>query len=142
MGEQTVLYRYFDKDDVLLYVGISNNFILRLYQHERDKGWAEYISSITLSRFPDRKAALFAEYNAILNENPVHNKQCYAPREKPFGWCATISVDQDVMEIIGNIKKQGDNPSRVVCNLLRFYRDNDYRIPPKQQQSSPLGEVK
>lgn len=41
----------------------------------------------------------------------------------------TICIDHDISEIVDNINDQGGKLSPVVCNLLRFYRDNDYRIP-------------
>ena len=41
----------------------------------------------------------------------------------------TICIDHDITEIVDKINDQGGKLSPVVCNLLRFYRDNDYRIP-------------
>lgn len=44
----------------------------------------------------------------------------------------TICIDHDITEIVEKITELGGKLSPVVCNLLRFYRDNDYRIPVKE----------
>ena len=44
----------------------------------------------------------------------------------------TICIDHDITDIVEKITELGGKLSPVVCNLLRFYRDNDYRIPVKQ----------
>lgn len=71
----THLYRHFDKDDKLLYVGISKNTINRLGQHENNSHWFGLITRITIERFPDRKTALEAERVSISKENPLFNLQ-------------------------------------------------------------------
>ncbi|WP_028955902.1 GIY-YIG nuclease family protein [Sulfitobacter sp. 20_GPM-1509m] len=71
---KTALYRHFDADGVLLYVGISNTVFSRLNSHMNQASWAEYISRIELQWFDDRDAALRAEADAITSERPVHNK--------------------------------------------------------------------
>lgn len=63
--QETDLYRHYDADKNLLYVGISLNTAQRLYQHMRDSKWASGISSIEVERFPSRQEALIAEEAAI-----------------------------------------------------------------------------
>ena len=67
------LYRHFDKDGALLYVGISCNAITRLKQHEHDSGWAAEIARVDIEHFASREEALAAERAAIKNERPKHN---------------------------------------------------------------------
>jgi predicted GIY-YIG superfamily endonuclease len=61
----TALYRHFDALGTLLYVGISNNHLRRLAQHQEGAKWAEQIARVAIERFPTRQAALEAESQAI-----------------------------------------------------------------------------
>lgn len=67
-----MLYRYFDSDGILLYVGISKNALVRLYQRRKAK-WLNRVVKITMETFSNRSSALRAERNAIRNENPKYN---------------------------------------------------------------------
>ncbi len=67
------LYRYFDKDGNLLYVGVSINAISRLSQHKRDSHWFDRIIKIEIEQFSTKEEALAAEIKAILQENPSCN---------------------------------------------------------------------
>ena len=67
------LYRFFDKDDRLLYVGISAKGADRLAQHAGDKDWFCYVTRATFEHYPTRKTALLAEAVAIKAEAPLYN---------------------------------------------------------------------
>lgn len=69
----TSLYRHFDKDKNLLYIGISLNTLNRLGQHRRNAHWFKSISAVTIEHFTTRSEALHAETSAIQQENPLHN---------------------------------------------------------------------
>lgn len=71
--ENTVLYRYFDSDNRLLYVGITKNQSRRFSQHNSKAQWIDQIHTATFQHFDTREEALSAEANAIRNENPIHN---------------------------------------------------------------------
>lgn len=66
------LYRHWDKNDKLLYVGISLNAVARLSQH-RNKRWFGEIAKVTVEKCPTREAALEAETKAIETEDPINN---------------------------------------------------------------------
>lgn len=66
------LYRHFNKDGTLLYVGISLSALARLKQHETSQ-WHDEIDSITIQKFLCRYAAEDAEMKAIKAENPLYN---------------------------------------------------------------------
>jgi hypothetical protein len=68
------LYRFYDKNNILLYVGISGEWRTRLHQHERNSEWWDEASFIKLERFPDRKSVEEAEIRAITTEMPIWNK--------------------------------------------------------------------
>lgn len=67
------LYRFYDADGVLLYVGISKHWPERLTQHRRDKVWWTEVARIDLEPFPTREAVLEAERAAIIAERPRYN---------------------------------------------------------------------
>lgn len=72
------LYRHFDKDGALLYVGVSLSAIQRLSQHREASHWSGDIASVKVEWFADRKEAITAERAAITSENPRHN--LYRPK--------------------------------------------------------------
>lgn len=67
------LYRHFDQYDQLLYVGISVQPIVRLYQHQMQSEWYDEIVRVEIERFPSPKEARAAEMKAIKDEKPVFN---------------------------------------------------------------------
>jgi predicted GIY-YIG superfamily endonuclease len=69
----TALYRHFDAEKRLLYVGISLSASRRLSQHMRDSKWARAITSIEIEHFETRSQAVEAERRAILAEKPLWN---------------------------------------------------------------------
>jgi len=69
----TQLYRHFDKNDVLLYIGISLSTIQRLEQHKRKAHWFDQITRVSVEKFKTRKEALLAETLAIKTELPKYN---------------------------------------------------------------------
>lgn len=72
MKTPTQLYRHFDAEGRLLYVGVSLSAIARLGQHKKAP-WFGRIATVTVENFPTRAAALSAEMRAIQRENPQHN---------------------------------------------------------------------
>lgn len=69
----TELYRHFDAQGNLLYVGISLSTVGRLSQHKDHSHWFKEISNVTIERFPTRQDALKAEQLAVQSENPKCN---------------------------------------------------------------------
>ncbi len=69
----TQLYRHFDKEGNLLYVGISLSTLNRLGQHKDHSHWFAQISRVEIETFAKREDALEAEALAIHDEKPLHN---------------------------------------------------------------------
>lgn len=70
--ERTALYRYWDADGNLLYVGITNNPTVRHYQHV-SKPWRSSAVRRDIEWYETRGEALAAEARAIRAESPLHN---------------------------------------------------------------------
>ena len=72
---KTALYRLYDAEGELLYVGISLSAIQRLSDHMKGKLWAEDIARVDVAWYDSRTDALAAEAKAIRAEWPRHNVQ-------------------------------------------------------------------
>jgi len=70
---RTALYRHFDEEGKLLYVGISLNALNRLAQHRDASHWFRRIASVRIEWFDSREAASEAEIKAICEEDPECN---------------------------------------------------------------------
>lgn len=71
----TYLYRLLDEQGHLLYIGITNGPIYRLFQHLEEKPWAPQIKWQEVQQFNTREEALVAEKTAIECERPLYNIQ-------------------------------------------------------------------
>jgi len=69
----TQLYRHFDAENNLMYVGISLNVFQRLSQHRDHSRWFGNIKRVEIEHFETREKAIIAEKNAIKTENPKFN---------------------------------------------------------------------
>lgn len=68
-----ILYRHFDSNKQLLYIGITNNIHSRISGHRLISKWFLDIANITLEHFPSRSMLIKAEIEAIQKEHPKHN---------------------------------------------------------------------
>jgi predicted GIY-YIG superfamily endonuclease len=69
----TDLYRHFDADDRLLYVGISLDAFSRLRQHQQAAGWVSAAVTMRTVTYRSRDEAFAAEARAIAEEKPLWN---------------------------------------------------------------------
>ncbi len=69
----TALYRHFDAEGLLLYVGVSLRPLGRLCEHRDSSHWVRSIARVTMEWFDSRPEALAAELRAIQTEGPAHN---------------------------------------------------------------------
>ncbi|REF00360.1 hypothetical protein DFJ69_5892 [Thermomonospora umbrina] len=70
---RAALYRYFDADEVLLYVGITGDLMRRERSHVKRSSWMEFMARSTVERFSSREEAEAAEVAAIGSELPLFN---------------------------------------------------------------------
>lgn len=69
----TTLYRFYNSNDALLYVGISEKGPERWKAHRKDKPWWTDVARTTTEHYNTRTEALDAERAAIIAEHPRHN---------------------------------------------------------------------
>lgn len=71
--ERTALYRLYDAEDDLLYIGISRDPEKRFKAHEHDKNWWHCVRYVDLTWFSSFPAARRAENAAHRSERPPYN---------------------------------------------------------------------
>lgn len=72
-GSDHALYRFFNSDGGLLYIGISVNAPQRFKRHKGDQPWWLEVAQITIERYASRADVLAAEKRAIETEHPLYN---------------------------------------------------------------------
>lgn len=101
---QHVLYRFYDRSDVLLYVGITNNPESRFSDHRREQPWWDKAVNIKLEHFKNRGELAQAEITAIQTEHPKYNKVHAA------GLLETIRTATEVTHISEDASRFGNTP--------------------------------
>ncbi len=77
-----VLYRFYNEDDSLLYVGLTRDPSRRISQHAGDKSWWTNVSRIEIAHFDSLEELRSAERDAITTEKPVHNVRMNGTKQK------------------------------------------------------------
>ena len=72
-GMPTQLYRIYDVEEALLYVGVSLNVLSRTEQHADTALWFREVVTIKVHLYHSLRSALMAETEAIATERPRHN---------------------------------------------------------------------
>lgn len=70
---KTALYRHYNEQGQLLYVGISLQILSRTTKHRLNARWYEQITHIDIEWLASRALAEAAERTAIETENPLYN---------------------------------------------------------------------
>lgn len=73
MSSPTSLYRFYNKDGELLYVGITSFLPRRTREHAESKAWWREVSRVEVEHFETREQAQDAERAAVLREGPEYN---------------------------------------------------------------------
>lgn len=73
MSEPCAIYRHYDADGSLLYVGITNCPKRRLAEHKCRAAWRDEIADVSVKWVPSREEAEAAERTAIATEGPIFN---------------------------------------------------------------------
>lgn len=72
------VYRLFDDQDTLLYVGLTcRDLHTRLRHHERHKSWWSKVVEIETAQHPDKASAIADELNTIETRVPPYNTMRY-----------------------------------------------------------------
>jgi hypothetical protein len=69
------LYRFYDADDTLLYVGLTINPGRRMEKHRAMQPWWSEVARIEMEQHPDHATLRAAEREAIETESPLYNNR-------------------------------------------------------------------
>jgi predicted GIY-YIG superfamily endonuclease len=69
------MYRYFDADGALLYVGSTDDLVARRRAHQKRSVWWPLVDREAVERFDEMVEAQSAEVAAIRTEHPRYNKR-------------------------------------------------------------------
>jgi predicted GIY-YIG superfamily endonuclease len=121
MNKPHVLYRVYDAQGALLYIGITMNPGSRFAQHSEDKPWWTDVADIRVEHYGSREEVLAAERDAIKSEHPrfnvVHNiarkfdtAQAINARENQGRWCLFRDMSRRVRceQLILSYELNGD----------------------------------
>jgi len=81
--ERTAVYRLYDCENTLLYVGISGDYLYRWRQHSLCQPWWGEVERFDIEWLDTREDALLCEKYAMAVERPVHNLQSSPWRSTP-----------------------------------------------------------
>lgn len=113
--DRTAVYRLYDADGSLLYVGTSNQPEARWKQHAPEKPWWPQVARKDIEWYPDRPKALTAEALAIITESPRYN--VVAPARDPETFHATtIRLPEELYQRLRKAAfDQSANMNDLVC---------------------------
>jgi predicted GIY-YIG superfamily endonuclease len=78
----TCVYRLYDAEGSLLYVGVASDLEVRFKDHAKEKAWWPLVARREITWFDSRLDAMYEESRAIGRESPIHNKR---PGIHPIG---------------------------------------------------------
>lgn len=110
----TALYRFYDSEDQLLYVGITHSLDRRTASHRARSAFWDLVAVMAVERFPDRLEAEAAERIAIRDEDPIFNSARYAPiggRD----WSPWVSACNVCNGPVVERLEAGDDPENLVA---------------------------
>ena len=92
-SDRTALYRLYDAEGELLYVGITRNPERRFAEHAADKPWWPLVTRRNVEWYEKRKHALAAKEAAIKKHEPYHNRD-HSPNWPSVRFTMEMSVNQ------------------------------------------------
>lgn len=136
----TALYRLFDQDGALLYIGIAVDPEVRLRVHSREKTWWPQVAQRSIEWFASRPEAEAAEIQAITSESPTHNVSHSTTRQRgdakaeyrsPYPKPRQVRIPTDMWKRFGRAAKLGGTSrAKVVSEMIDWYIGEPDAIPP------------
>jgi len=104
------LYRHFDAEGGLLYVGTTLSPLHRQRRHLATSDWRDEIAAITIERFPSQSTARDAEALAIVRESPKYNRTyaqttCRRGNEIPTSESESPEFAKRLIDSVGGNRK-------------------------------------
>lgn len=149
MEPAQTLYRFFNADGQLLYIGVTGNVRARWNAHSLTQPWWTEVATCTIEHRPSRAVALAAEKAAIVAEQPLHNvvhnqaelgQKVAALRGRPVAECAPIIADLlDDLTAVATDERYGDEAAvKLLARALRAIRP---RMPRPADRATAIAEL-
>jgi hypothetical protein len=128
------LYRLYDANWVLLYVGISWNLPQRMGGHAADKDWWPLVAHRTMAWYPSELDARKAEAEAIDAEQPIYNdirpavSEDAPPHGQRAGWHRekplSLRLPEDLRQRLEDFARATGQPVRkIIGDAVRAWLD-------------------
>lgn len=125
------VYRLYDADRVLLYVGCTSNLIGRVQQHASYREWARDIATVTCEHYDTKQEALDREKNLIRSQDPAYNS--WPPKRRRR---QPLALDQVPDEFVSD-----EGPFRATLRLGDDYLVSRAKRRPAFCRAVPDGKV-
>jgi predicted GIY-YIG superfamily endonuclease len=120
-----IVYRYFCKDEGLLYVGITTDMSRRAAQHAKNAEWWSLVARVSVQEFDDEKSAREHERKAIALEFPRFNKLGNRLSTEYITTAVHLRVDQwEILRRAAAEQVKGTRSKPSVSALLREIIDD------------------
>jgi predicted GIY-YIG superfamily endonuclease len=86
------LYRFYDVEGALIYVGQTTNPSARISTHRSEKAWWTEVGSIEVEHCACKEHLDRAERNAIIAERPRYNVAGKPPEPSAFNGVSTVAA--------------------------------------------------
>lgn len=114
------VYRFYNSDGEILYVGYTNSPSRRWSSHQRSKSWWSEVSYKSFDVYNSSEEALIAEAVQIRDLEPLYNVS--SGQVHAYGWSMGENLRNDIDTFLGNIWK-GRHALRAWKNLADHYKE-------------------
>ncbi len=127
-GGRSAVYRLFDANGCLLYVGVTDTVTPRLYGHGRTQPWWSEVdvTRTSISWFGTRDEAEQAEVTAISSEAPKHNVVVVPAGRRSWGgrpWTPTTDEHRAALAALETAARNAEQAERQVWTAVDAARD-------------------
>lgn len=119
------LYRFYDKDARLLYVGITDDPLRRFGQHRYAKPWWVDVDQVKVVHYGTRDEAFDAESAAIIDELPLFN---LAGNEASGPWSLHLEFILRAEPRLRAVVQQAMWPGRTLRERDLYLKDAERRV--------------
>lgn len=115
--EPAAVYRFYSADDVLLYVGLTNDPDQRECMHRLYSPWYLRAARREVEWHPTRAAAAAAEKHTIRSEDPQFNRQRYI-RRPSSDISTSFRIEKSVVQGIDQLAESEERDRSAMIRIL------------------------
>lgn len=125
--ERSCLYRFYDVNDVLLYVGVTRDVSARFGAHRRDAAWWLEAARVEVTFHESMAAAEAAEAVAIVTERPLYNASQPSPsRVRTLHERAGASSETAVLRATAEVERLRRLSGDQYVQLVKLECENEW----------------